>query len=170
MKNLKFLLVMSVLAFSLAFISCDDRQPTADEKDQAQQEQLLRDAQRETGMPAVPNHQEKKMLKMIYELRDNNKLINYAYLYNEMQGKLVFLGKCIGFAMPYATQYSNPQKLDWHQAGGYVSMPQAEPNGLFMPSAAEGTWVMLLDSKGDPHPVYLEPRVIVSPFPLSLNQ
>ena len=161
---------MSVLAFSLAFISCGTYEPTADEKDQAQQEQLLKDAQRETGMPAVPNHQEKKLLKMIYELRDNNKLVNYAYLYNEMQGKLVFLGKCIGYGLPYATQYSNPEKIEQSYSSSYGTLPQAEPNGLFMPSSAEGTWIMLIDPKGDPHPVYIEPRVIVSPFPLTLNQ
>lgn len=170
MKNLKFLLVMSVLVLSLGFTSCGEYQPTTDEKEQAQQEQLLQQAQRETGMPAVPNHQEKKLLKMIYELRDDNKLINYAYLYNEMQGKLVFLGKCIGYGLPYATQYSNPEKVADRYNGAWLTLPQAEPNGLFMPSSAEGTWLMLIDAKGDPHPVYIEPRVIVSPFPLNLNQ
>jgi hypothetical protein len=49
------------------------------------------------------------------------------------------------------------------------TLPQAEPNGLFMPSSAEGTWLMLLDSKNEPHPVYIEPRIIVSPFSLNAS-
>ena len=42
---------------------------------------------------------------------------------------------------------------------------QAEPNGLFMPPTAEGSWV-ICGTKDDLKPVYTEPRVIVSPFRL----
>ena len=46
-------------------------------------------------------------------------------------------------------------------------LAQADPNGLFSPGSAEGTWIMCKDPKGpDVRPVYVEPRVIVSPFPL----
>ena len=49
---------------------------------------------------------------------------------------------------------------------GYA-LPQADPNGLFMPASAEGTWLMLINPKtNQPSPVYIEPRVTVSPFPL----
>jgi hypothetical protein len=47
-------------------------------------------------------------------------------------------------------------------------MPQADPNGLFSPASAEGTWLMLVDPKtGDPRVVYIEPRLVVSPIPLT---
>jgi hypothetical protein len=37
-----------------------------------------------------------------------------------------------------------------------------------MPANAEGTWLMMVDPKdGSIHPVYCEPRVLVSPFPLN---
>jgi hypothetical protein len=86
-----------------------------------------------------------------------------------MTGKLIFIGKCIGYGIPYATQYSNPQKV-YHEGSQYgLILPQAEPNGLFMPADARGTWVLLLDKDGQPHPVYIEPDVIVSPFPLTIN-
>lgn len=160
--------MIAVLACSL-FASCNV-QPTPDAVDRQQQKGMQAEAQRQAGMPAIHNFQEKKLLKMIYELRDNEKIVNYAYLYNEMQGKLVFLGKCVGYGIPYATQYSNPERpaesWETHEQGN-IALPQAEPNGLFMPAAAEGTWVMLLDKDGQPHPVYIEPRVIVSPFPLT---
>jgi hypothetical protein len=164
---MKQLLFASLIALSL--VSCGEYQPTADEKDRLQQEKALQEAQRETGLPAIHNFQEKKLLKQIYELRDNEKIVNYAYLYNEMQGKLVFIGKCIGYGIPYSTQYSNPQKV-YHEGSQYgLILPQAEPNGLFMPASSDGTWVMLLDKEGTPHPVYIEPKVIVSPFPLTIN-
>ena len=97
------------LVLMVSLVSCDYK-PTADEIDQKKQEQSLQEAQRQTGMPAIHNFQEKKLLKQIYELRDNEKIVNYAYLYNEMQGKLVFIGKCIGYGIPYSTQYSNPER------------------------------------------------------------
>ena len=161
--------VMLVLLLSVVFFSCN-YVPTTDEIEQAKQEKILAEGQRQTGMPSIVNYQEKKNLKSIYELRDNNKLVNYAYLFNTMTGKLIFLGKCIGYGIPYATQYSNPQKVDAHVSGGaWLTMPQAEPNGLFMPADARGTWVLLLDKDNQPHPVYIEPDVIVSPFPLTIN-
>lgn len=52
----------------------------------------------------------------------------------------------------------------------YAVLPQADPNGLFSPASAEGTWILLKDPHGsDVKPVYVEPRVIVSPFKLEIN-
>ena len=158
--------VLFVLIIMSAFISCDYK-PSADEIDQKKQESLLSEGQRQLGMPAIHNFQEKRLLKQIYELRDNEKIVNFAYLYNEFNGKLVFIGKCIGYGIPYSTQYSNPQK-EVTGYSGFATITQAEPNGLFMPSSSEGTWIMLLDEQGKPHPVYIEPKVIVSPFKLNL--
>jgi len=44
-------------------------------------------------------------------------------------------------------------------------MPQADPNGLFMPEGLSATWVMLWDENTEEfRPVYFEPVIIVSPF------
>jgi hypothetical protein len=49
-----------------------------------------------------------------------------------------------------------------------VAIPQADPNGLFSPASAEGTWVLCkVPGKDDVKPVYIEDRVTVSPFPLT---
>lgn len=122
-------------------------------------------------MPAIKNFRERKMLKDILELRDQTGLVTYTYLYNEMTGKLIFFGETIGYGIPYATQYTNPQKVAERYLGGqaaaYAIIPQADPNGLFSPAAAEGTWILMKDPNGkDVRPVYVEPRVIVSPFKL----
>ena len=50
---------------------------------------------------------------------------------------------------------------------GSVVVPQADPNGLFMPTGLSATWLMMIDPKThEPRPVYIEPEIIVSPFPL----
>jgi hypothetical protein len=45
------------------------------------------------------------------------------------------------------------------------NMPQSEPNGLYMPSTAEGSWMHCANPKVPGGvAVYIEPRVIASPF------
>jgi len=108
---------------------------------------------------------------MIFELRDQENLVCYAYLVNKMSGKLVFLGKCIGFGLPYSVQFTNPMKpLSMSHANRGLSLttiPQPDPNGLFMPSGLSATWLMMVDpDTGDARPVYIEPEIVVSPFKL----
>jgi len=115
-------------------------------------------------------------LKDIYELRDQTGLATYTYLYNEFTGKLVFFCNSIGYGIPYATQYSASESVQSYNVPrtsggerhyGVERLPQAEPNGLFSPASAEGTWVQCKDPSGkDVRPVYVEPRVIVSQFRL----
>lgn len=149
----------------------EERAPSADQVQQADQERILRGGAAAVGMPAIKNHREQKLLKDIIEMRDQDGLVTYTYIVAEMTGKLVFLGKSIGYGIPAATQFTNPQKIaekNSYQSGSYAILPQADPNGLFSPASAEGTWVMLIDPKTQKvRPVYIEPRIVVSPFPLS---
>jgi len=130
------------------------------------QEKTTKQAAVSVGMPNIINFTEKRLAKKIYELRDD-KIVTYTYLFSEQTGKKVFFCKSIGYALPYATQYSNPEKRVNTGTSDYnYNIAQAEPNGLYMPSSAEGTWVNCIDGAGTPQPVYVEPRVIVSPFKL----
>lgn len=162
-----FLFLVAVVAFITLSSSSCEVQPDTNDKLAVQQEQLMKEANAQTGMPAIINFTERKMMKLILELRDQENLVCYAYIIPEMTGKPVFLGKCIGYGLPYATQYTNPMKTYSHYQGGYEIMPQADPNGLFMPGSAEGTWLLMIDpSTNKPRPVYIEPKVLVSPFKL----
>ncbi len=146
---------------------------TADEKQARATAQSMAEAEAQIGMPAIVNFQERKLAKMIFELRDQEKLVCHAYLVNKMTGEIgQYLGKCIGFGLPYSVQYTSPEKLVRPCVGGtYESMPQADPNGLFMPQGLSATWLMLINPEtGEPHPVYIEPAIIVSPFKLKENQ
>ncbi len=141
---------------------------SSDEQQRNQQERILREGTAQTGMPSIKNFRERRLLKSILEMRDQESLTTFTYMYSEMTGRLVFFCDSLGYGIPYATQYTNPAKLEDETYGegiALAALPQADPNGLFSPSAAEGTWIMCKDPAGsDVKPVYVEPRVVVSPF------
>ena len=157
-----------VTLVALCVIGCDAATPSAERDQQKKTTELMNEANRQIGMPAIVNFQERTLAKMIAELRDQEDLICYAYIVNHMTGELVFIGKCIGFGLPYSVQFTSPAKLIWKRASGWHKMPQAEANGLYMPDGLSATWLMMVDPKsGDPRPVYIEPQIVVSPFPLT---
>lgn len=154
------------LLVCVATLGCDG-EPSSDKIMRQQTEAALKEANAQIGMPAIKNFQERKLAKMIFELRDQEKLICWAYIVNHMTGELVLIGKCIGFGLPYSVQYTNPMKRVYGSMESHT-LPQADPNGLFMPDGLSATWLMMIDKKtGDPHPVYVEPEILVSPFPLT---
>lgn len=128
-----------------------------------QQEITSLQAVQSVGMPATPNHAEMRMMKDIIEKRDQN-VATTTYI-TDMNGRLHKRCNSIGYGLPYATQYTNPQQI---RPGGVIA--QADPNGLYSPAAAEGTWVMCVNPKDKiAYAVYIEDRVTVSPFPLEDN-
>jgi hypothetical protein len=136
----------------------------SDKTQRVQNEKLLADATAQTGMPAIKNFRERKLLKDILELRDQDGLTTYTYLFSEVSGRLTFFCASIGYGIPYATQYTNPQKPLYDTSATSV-ISQADPNGLFSPASADGTWVTCLDEKTKTARVaYLEPRIVVVPF------
>ena len=159
-----FIALASIALLSVTLVGCEEF-GDSDDKQRAQQERILREGTAQTGMPAIKNFRERKLMKQIIEMRDQDGLVTYTYTVPETTGRPVFLCNSIGYGLPAATQYTNPQKYD--RISG-VALPQADPNGLFSPSSAEGTWVMCTDPSGTgkTRPVYVEPRVIVSPFKL----
>lgn len=158
MKIITILGLLLTMAIACGNDGCTD----SDSQQREQQEKLNLQSNMEVGMPAIVNFQEKRMLKMIMELRDTEiKTITYT---QDMNGKLHKLCDSLGFGVPYATQYTNPSRVN---SSGHT-VPQADPNGLFSPPGAEGTWVLCYNNETrKPSPVYVEPRIIVSPFHLT---
>ena len=168
----KLFLLLAVVVITLTSCEIQPKEPSSDEVLKQKTERLMNESNRELGLPAIVNFQEKRNLKWIYELCDQENLICHVYLFNEMKGEIgQYLGECIGYGIPYSTQYSNPEKLQWDSwanGGGYgFGMPQAEPNGLFKPEGLSATWLIMLDPETKkPRPVYVEPTIIVSPYKL----
>lgn len=171
------LLVIAALALSTTLLmggdsGCSgDVKPTSDQVITKQQESNLANAARDVGMPAIVNYTEKHLVKQLYEMRDDPKLVTYTYLQG-IDGRLTCLGTSIGYGIPYAVQFSNPQKQErpayaYHEYQSVV-IDQAEPNGLYPPSSTAGTWVFLYNPETKQgEPTYVEPNVTVSRFKLT---
>lgn len=160
--------VMALLSCVLIFGAASDEScgnNSSDSEQRHAQEKVLEEGTAQTGLPAIHNFRERRLLKDILELRDHDGLVTTTYTFSEMSGKYMFFCDSIGYGIPYATQYTNPQKPTWENYHDSAVIAQADPNGLFSPAAAEGTWVMCKNPNGkDVRPVYVEPRIIVSPF------
>ncbi|MBP2643837.1 MAG: hypothetical protein H6Q67_1724 [Firmicutes bacterium] len=164
MKKLLIAVLIGIMGLTIA--GCDQ---SSSERERQQQEQLQNEAIAQTGMPSIQNFREKKLLKQIYELRDQDGLTTYTYIV-DMNGNKHLLGESIGYGIPAATQYTNPQHIEYRSGSNSHVLPQADPNGLYSPQSAEGTWIMLKDPNSKAvKPVYVEPRIIVSPFKLDMG-
>ena len=168
--------VVVVMAVAFAFTACQVGEESADRIQTKQSETLFKEAQREIGLPNIKNFQQRKTLRDIFELADQENLICYAYLFNPYQGKLLYIGRCLGYGIPFSAQFTNPEKVVQgdkelgYDLSGYVNYPmlkpQADPNGLYMPTSSSATWVILLDEDNNPRPIYVEPTLVVSPIPM----
>lgn len=132
------------------------------------------------GIPAIKNFAEKRQLKMIYELRDQATLVTYTYTLdlNNKRHK-VCPTTSVGFGIPYSTQFTAPKSAryvrpiypngDQVASNGWHTLEadQPEPNGLYMPADASGTWVLCLHPNGkDLAPTYVEDNVVAYLFPM----
>jgi hypothetical protein len=156
------LFTLFIVVVSSIFLAGNmDCEGGADAQQRQKTEEMAQEAYRQTGLPNIRNFTEKKFAKMIYELRDSE-MTTYSY-FMDMNGRLHFLCESIGYGLPYSVQYVNPER--YHLNG--ATLPQPEPNGLFMPDSLSATWVLCSDKEGNIRPVYSEPPLIVSPFPLN---
>lgn len=162
-------LVVSTLA------ACDRFEYNSVDAAQEQATQaMLAEANAQVGMPRIVNWTERRQFKQIIELRDDPQLATYTYTI-DMTGRRHFLCESLGYGLPYSVQYVNPQRTGraWGQ-GGFEILPQADPNGLFMPEGLSATWVLCIPPDGgegaagefDVEPLYVESEIIVSRFEL----
>lgn len=154
----------AMAAFAVILCGCGPELSESDRNQARQQEQTALESNAQSGFPGVTNFTEKKMVKMLYELRDK-KVATFSYVM-DLNGHLWHVCDSIGYGLPYGVQYTNPEKAVNDTSQSFGTLPQPEPNGLFMPPTAEGTWVMCATRSGQIDPVYVEPRVVVSPHKL----
>ena len=166
---MKTIYTVAAIVAAVALTGCDGTyEKSSDKKMVERQEEILQEADSRLGVPNIVNFREKARMKANYERRDQEGVITYTYTFSDVTGKFSFLCNSIGFPLPYATQYSNPEKIaERSSTYGIIAVPQAEPNGLFMPSSAEGSWVDCVNpnTKGV-STVYMEPRVAAFEFAL----
>jgi hypothetical protein len=165
MKKLLFLLVF-ILALG-GLTACTDSTATADEEKEYT-ETIKQQSLDAIGLPDVTNFFEMGQLKEIYEKRDNPKLICYWYTKNQMTGKYIYMGKCIGYGIPYSTQITAPtQGKNTSSSYGPYTVEQAEPNGLYSTGSTSATWILSIkDEKSEINPVYTEEEILALDYKL----
>ena len=103
-KSIITLVLIGLIAFlSLGNIDCDsEAKPNAEKRQTEQTDKILDEINRQIGLPNLTNFQQKKLMKMVYELCDREDLICYAYIKSDYQGKLMYIGRCVGFGVPFS--------------------------------------------------------------------
>lgn len=160
----KFLPALMALVLAPLLGACPAN--NTDREQARQTEQMVAEANRRIGPPNITNFTERRFAKQIMELRDEE-VTTYSY-FVDFNGRLHFLCESVGFGLPYSVQYVNPERRI-STVSDTGTIPQAEPNGLFMPDGLSATWVLCADGEGGVHPVYSEPSLVVSPFPLNAS-
>lgn len=110
---------------------------------------------------------ESHLMTKLYQAR-NSAVSTWSYVWDPFRGKISWECPSIGFPIPGGTQLTNPEQ--WVRGGtsgtSIVVLPQAEPNGLFSPQTAMGTYVMCVNPDGTVSPAYVEDNVRTFPQPM----
>ena len=91
-----FASVAALALLGVALTGCEEY-ADSDGKQRAQQERILKEGTAQTGMPAIKNFRERKLMKQIIEMRDQDGLVTYTYTVPETTGRPVFLCNSIGY-------------------------------------------------------------------------
>lgn len=183
---------MNKLVFSVPLLvvlaACNAPIQSNDSKRAEAQEQQLNEASAQVAPPAIVNWNELRLFKAVMERRDQANLTTWTYTKN-LDGKYTFVCESVGYGIPYNTRANNPMHYEfvstttggsWSSKNGgyqlpngtwltgeYALTPQAEPNGLFIPESAKGTWNTCKDpATGKPDVTYQEEDVSVFPYRL----
>ena len=172
--NKKILLTVLLIVAMISAVACTTVTETVSQQESKAVNDAMTEMNNQVGMPFIDDFYEKKMAKQIFELRDNANLITYAYMVN-LEGQYVYLGRCMGFGLPYSTQYTNPNKIVDYRGRNVASkessiyyegnqvVAQADPNGLYMPTSSSATWLMLINEEsGEPEVIYVESEITVT--------
>lgn len=158
MKKAIFAMMMCAL-----FTGCVDSQESKDSRMvEAQQSQYSASQ----PIPVFNWSLERHLITQLYQAR-NNKVATHS-VWRSDHG--VIEGDCpsVGFGLPYDLSLTNP--LQGAYTHGKVSVvEQAEPNGLFSSKNTSATWVMCAGEAGMIEPVYVETKVTVYPYPVSVD-
>lgn len=160
---------VALLALVLVTGACTQKpKQTSNDVDRERQEAVTGDLVNQAGIPNVKNGREIKLVNDLYEMRDQTGLVTFTYTRNDFTGKFVWFCASIGYPIPYAIQRSAPESMQTYKVTrenhaddyGVARLPQPEPNGLFSPESAEGTWVRCKNPEtGEENFVYSEPKL-----------
>lgn len=187
MRKIGITALLCLAASSLALSGCGYRATQSNDSKIAEQQELnLAEGDAQVPPPSIVNWNEKRMAKLIQEKRDQVNLATWTYTKN-MDGKYTFVCESVSYGLPYNTRANNPLHYEFVSTktgargtgtyftdskgkriwGDHMVMPQPEPNGLFIPDSAKGTWNLCRDPvTGKPDVTYQEEDIAVFPYRL----
>ena len=158
------------LAAFLSLTGCKADQPSADQKDSAQQETIADEAVRQVPLPTITNFAARRTLKAAYEAEDKQ-VPTYSYHFSAYHNCYVPLGgdaHTFGYPIPGATQMTNPQVIGYARSQAVVAtLPQADPDTTFKPASENATIMLQLNKvTGHTDVTYSEPDVFTRTTPV----
>lgn len=172
----KIICIVLCIVLSIGIL-CGCQRETTSSRENEYTQTLMEQANDVVGYPDITNFFERAQLKEIYEMRDDPSLICHWYTKNDMTGKWIYQGTCIGYGIPYGTSITQTETVQraalpaLSMTGndkGYNSytteiLPQAEPNGLYTNGlSTSATWILTTDAEGNIAPTYVESEITVS--------
>ena len=160
-----FLVSITILIGLGVLVACSTNSATRSEsKSVAQQQDQYLIGQ---PIPRMDWSLERQLIIDLYLIR-NDKLATHAVWRSDYG---LIEGDCpsMGFGLPYDTSLTNPLKATGTSQGGYTSIEQPEPNGIFASKNTAATWVMCVGDGGAIEPVYIESKVTVYPGPVIVD-
>lgn len=169
---MKRLLVLLILFLIVGLVGCEglpDSQETKDARAVQKQQSQYAASQ---PVPAFNWSLERHLVTQLYQIRNQRALTHSVW----RSDRGMIEGDCasVGFGLPYDTSLTNPLRTtDEDQTGNRNSalavIEQSEPNGIFASKNTAATWVMCAGDAGMIEPVYVETKVTVYPYPVSVD-
>jgi hypothetical protein len=154
----KILFVLCILTV-FVLTSCAGSDTSAIE--QGQQKAAVNAIIQNQPIPDLGGYSFERQIVIETYLARNNTIATYAYMIS-MDGKIIEICPSIGYPIPYSTQLSNPERVDSYNYS--ITLPNAEPNGLYPPADAAATLVQCVNPDGSVSPTYIEWYVLAFPY------
>lgn len=158
--------LITVLTIALLLTGCDS-QTSASKK---QSESTNRQQEQYGIAQPVPVYDwslERDLVIQLYNIR-NLKAITHS-VWRSDRGLVE--GDCasIGFGIPYDTSLTNPLVATGSLRYALTAIEQPEPNGIYASKNTQATWIMCAGDVGTIEPVYVETKVTVYPYAVSVD-
>jgi hypothetical protein len=149
---------------------CGEHKPTAEEKDQANTNQIMTDLGKIQKIPKINYSQTRASLIKILELE--GKATATWTVERSMDGRILTIFPSIGYPIPGGTSLTNPQQLTCRAYSSTSvsyscsTIGQAEPTGVFPPTTSEGTRVIQVMPDGSKVVFYSEGKLSTYAYPV----
>ena len=158
--------IILILAGLFILTGCNDKVSSqrADSKAIDRQQSQYAKAQ---PVPAFDYSLERDLLIQLYQLR-NQKVATHSVWRSDF-GMIENDCPSIGYPLPYDASLTNPWVADRRSGGDGVAIGQPEPNGIFQSTNSIATWVVCTGPGGVLEPIFVESKVRVYPYPVTVD-